>query len=207
MAKFEFTKDWFSDKSKPVWDHLIPRINPAKILEIGSFEGASACYLIETLGKNQPIEVHCIDNWEGGEEHRANGIDMPAVEQRFHRNTKAAVAAARNPVNLVVHKGSSDRALARLLLDGKRSFFDFIFVDGSHLAPDVLYDCTVAFKLLKVGGVMVFDDYIWRERMNMANDILRCPKPAIDAFVNIHFNKLQFLTVPLYQLYVTKVAE
>jgi predicted O-methyltransferase YrrM len=200
MAKFDFTKDWFGDKSKPIWDHLIPKLNPAKILEIGSFEGAGACYLIETLAKS-------IDSWQGGDEHRESGIDMAAVEQRFRRNTKAAIEAARNPVNLVVHKESSDSALARLLLDGKRGYFDFIYVDGSHLAPDVLYDCVVAFKLLKLGGVMAFDDYVWRERMSMANDIMRCPKPAVDAFVNIHFNKLQFLTVPLYQLYVTKVAE
>jgi hypothetical protein len=38
-------------------------------------------------------------------------------------------------------------------------------------------------------------------------DILRCPKPAIDAFVNIYYQKLRVLKMPLYQLYLQKLAD
>lgn len=37
--------------------------------------------------------------------------------------------------------------------------FDFIYVDGSHRSPDVIYDAILSFGLLKKGGIMIFDDY------------------------------------------------
>ena len=38
---------------------------------------------------------------------------------------------------------------------------DFIYVDGSHQAHDVLCDAILSFKLLRVGGIVCFDDYLW----------------------------------------------
>jgi len=38
-------------------------------------------------------------------------------------------------------------------------------------------------------------------------DPLRCPKPAIDAFINLNFRKLQVMFAPNYQLYIQKVAD
>jgi hypothetical protein len=34
-------------------------------VEIGSYEGASACYLIEKLATSKEIELHYADTWEG----------------------------------------------------------------------------------------------------------------------------------------------
>lgn len=39
--------------------------------------------------------------------------------------------------------------------------FDFYYVDGSHVAPDVMADAVLGWRLLKPGGIMVFDDYEW----------------------------------------------
>ena len=63
MENFEFTNNWFKDAAKFQWDRLIPNLKPSKILEIGSYEGASACYLIQKLGREKSIEIHCIDSW------------------------------------------------------------------------------------------------------------------------------------------------
>ena len=46
-SEFQFTNSWFDSVARNVWDQLIPKINPSKILEIGSYEGASTCYLIQ----------------------------------------------------------------------------------------------------------------------------------------------------------------
>ena len=105
-----------------------------------------------------------------------------------------------------MHKCFSEDALAKLLVEGKKNYFDFIYIDGSHQAPDVLADAVLGFKLLRVGGLIVFDDYLWSETMPYGKDPLRCPKPAIDAFVNLNFRKLQIITAPLYQLYVQKLS-
>ncbi len=198
------TNAWFENTARPVWDNLIPRINPQRVLEVGSFEGASTMYLIQTLARLHPLEIHCVDTWDGGVEHA--DIDMRSVEARFAHNVRWAMASAPNPVNLQLHKGFSDIGLARLLASGGAEYFDFVYIDGSHQAPDVLCDAVLGFKLLKPGGVMAFDDYLWSEALPGGKDPLRCPKPAIDAFVNLNFRKLNVLSAPLYQLYIQKIA-
>jgi hypothetical protein len=54
---------------------------------------------------------------------------------------------------------------------------------------------------------MVFDDYLWAEGLRGDKDPLRCPKPAIDAFINIYLRKLQILPKPLYRRLRLAVAE
>jgi predicted O-methyltransferase YrrM len=207
---YDFTNNWFESAAKGVWDSLIPQINPSRILEIGSYEGASACYLIEKLAISKHIEIHCVDTWEGGIEHKEGGLaeaDMPAIEKRFLHNIKVAVGKVNNPVQLVVHKGYSAEELSRLIAEGKQGYFDFIYVDGSHQAPDVLCDALLGFKLLKNNGVMAFDDYLWQEILPYGTDPIRCPKPAIDAFTNIYCRKLRVISAPIYQLYVQKICD
>jgi predicted O-methyltransferase YrrM len=205
---YNFTTDWFQNTAKPVWDQLIPQIRPTRILEIGSFEGASACYLIDALAGDHPIELHCIDSWGGGIEHVEMGVNMSAVEARFDANIASAMKGSTHAVNFHKHKAYSDVALAKLLADpARRLAFDFVYIDGSHQAPDVLSDAVLAFRLLRVGGVMAFDDYLWSENLPYGKDPIRSPKIAIDAFTNIYCRKLNVLSAPLYQLYVQKTAD
>ena len=205
-ADYVFTTTWFWDSAKNVWDSLIPQIRPRKVLEFGSFEGASACYLIRACAKDAPFEIHCVDTWEGGIEHKTNGVPMQAVESRFHHNTKLACASVAHPVKLMVHKGFSHLCLAQLLAETRGNYFDLVYIDGSHQAPDVLADAVLGFQLLAVGGWMIFDDYLWAEDLPYGRDPVRCPKPAIDAFLNINFRRAQVLSAPLHQLYVRKLC-
>ena len=201
--QYRFTNDWFG-VARPIWSNLIPQINPTKILEIGSYEGASTCFLIDTLGKTKPIELHCVDTWEGGVEHK--GTDMESVEDRFKHNTNTAIESVAHKVELVIHKGFSDYELSKLIASDKSQYFDFIYVDGSHQAPDVMCDAILSFKLLRVGGVIAFDDYLWAENLPYGIDPVRCPKPAIDAFTNIFCRKIRIIQAPLYQLYIQKTV-
>lgn len=205
VTDFVFTNRWFETTAKGVWDALIPQIRPKTILEIGSYEGNSACYLIENCAQATPIELHCVDTWQGGVEHA--GLDMQSVEARFRHNTALAISRASHPVSLHVHKEYSHLCLAKLVAEGRLGHFDLIYVDGSHQAPDVLSDAVLAFHLLKVGGYLIFDDYLWAENLPYGKDPLRCPKPAIDAFVNIYFRKIRLVSAPLSQLYAQKTSD
>ena len=205
-AEIAFTNDWFDVTAKPVWDGLIPQINPSKILEIGSFEGASACYLIAACAAKAPIELHCIDTWEGGDEHKQAGTDMSSVEQRFLNNTRIARSRVLQPVELVTHKGRSDEHLARLIAGGFRQRFDLVYIDGSHYAHDVLSDAVLSFPLLKVGGHMIFDDYLWRGRFSR-DDAMYGPKLGVDAFLNVYFHQMQLIWSPNSQVCARKVAD
>lgn len=205
---YEFSVDWFAG-ARAVWDHLLPQLQPKKILEIGSFEGRSACYLIEHFARNTNIELHCVDTWGGGIEHQSDGcavVNMSEIEPRFYRNIGIAIDSVAGEVDIHVHKTTSDLALARLLSEGKLDYFDFIYIDGSHQAPDVLIDALLSFKLLRVGGLLAFDDYLWNEPLPYGVDPVRSPKIAIDSFTNIYCRKINIIPAHLGQLYVQKIT-
>lgn len=203
-SEYEFTNDWFGGNI-PIWDALLPRYNPKRFLEIGSYEGRATCYLIEKFTTDTPIEIHCVDSWEGGIEHDKS--TMSDVEKRFDKNTGIALKKAAHPATINKHKKYSNVALAELIVAEKAAAFDVIYIDGSHQAPDVLVDCVMAFQLLRKGGLMIFDDYLWTMESVGKQDPLNMPKPAIDAFLNIFQRKMLIVRgAPVYQLYAVKVA-
>lgn len=203
---YQFTNNWFSPH-KEVWNELLDKLNPSKILEVGSFEGASSCFIIEKLACEKEIELHCVDSWKGGIEHQTGGdaeADMSAVEARFKHNIELAKKSATHSVNLQVHRENSDVALSSLIASGHANTFDFVYIDGSHQAPDVLCDAVLSFRLVRNGGLMIFDDYFWQEHLIGGVDLLRCPKPAIDSFTNLYCRNLTVLGASSHQFFVKK---
>jgi predicted O-methyltransferase YrrM len=162
-------------------------------LEIGSFEGRSSVWIAENMMQDGDY-LRCIDTWEGGEEHGEE--DMSEVEERFRANL--IVATEKFPERHIYQsKGTSVARLAQL--QGK-TMFDFIYIDGSHIAKDVLTDACMAWPLLKPKGLMVFDDYTWSPN---ARDILHRPKIAVDAFVNVFAEEVEIIHLG-YQLIIRK---
>jgi hypothetical protein len=202
-----FSADWFERVAKPVWSQFIPDLPASRVLEVGSYEGASACYLIAQLGAKAPLEIHCVDPWEGTANFAGADVDMSEVEARFRRNTGLLVERSRHPVTLEIHKGFSRMVLAGLLTQKGQGYFDLVYIDGSHEAPDVLADAVLGFALLRRHGIMVFDDYLWRGGDDNFNNPALCPKLAIDAFVNCNFSKVRMIRAPLYQIYLQKIAD
>jgi predicted O-methyltransferase YrrM len=200
---YEFSQDWFTNHI-PVWDKLLAQLAPEKVLEIGSYEGRSACYLIERIAASRDLELHCVDSWGGGFEHEKSVMQF--VEQRFDKNVALAQGAAAKKVSLHKHKTTSVAALSELIFFGQGGKFDLVYVDGSHQAPDVLADCVLAFRLLRSGGLMILDDYLWSTSAPQIVDPLLTPKPAIDAFLNLYQRQMRLLgDLPLNQLYAAKL--
>lgn len=196
MTDYNFTRDWFS-WAPDVWAQLLPLLPGRKdFLEIGSFEGRSAVWVAENFAEDG-ARIVCVDTWEGGEEH--TGEDMPGAEGRFHYNV--ATLHAKFPDRRIEKiKNSSYKALAALALT--RDKFDFIYIDGSHAAKDVLTDACMAWPLLKPGGVMVFDDYLWGGDGGFES-LLRRPKLAVDAFVNLFADEVVYAAIG-YQMAIQK---
>lgn len=197
--QYIFTKDWFDKNSRQNWDRIVPIINPKKILEIGSYEGAAACYLIEKLGKNNFLEVHCIDTWE-----ESDGLakeEALIVEKRFDYNMQLAVNRSQNKTKHFKYKSQSHLVLSKMIADGVGDF-DLIYVDASHYAVDVLTDAVLSFKLLKAGGILIFDDYLWAGDEN----IVYYPKIAIDSFTNVFSKHIKLIPAPLNQIYAVKIT-
>ena len=195
--QYQFTQDWFS-WVPDVWAQLLPMLPARKsFLEIGSYEGRSALWMAENMLEDGG-EIVAVDTWEGGEEHKAAGLLMHEVEARFDSNIAAFHASVGvcpdDPEQFIRHiwkvKQPATLFLASQLVDmdpGKGWQFDFIYIDGSHLAKDVLTDACMSWPLLKKGGLLVFDDYLWGN----PRDALHRPKVAVDAFTTIFGEELQ----------------
>lgn len=221
MTEYKFTQDWFS-WAPPVWSQLIEHLPERRsFLEIGAFEGRATTWIIDNM-MNPGDWIDVVDTWEGGEEH-SNG-EMGGAEERFDYNidlalggpdytarahhmriaSKAETEGERKRV--YKYRMTSTEMLARKLAFQMEvskpeyvSMYDFIYIDGSHVARDVLTDATMAWPLLNKGGFIVFDDYLWGD----ARDVLHRPKVAIDAFVNIFSEEVEMVHVG-YQLIIRK---
>ena len=204
--KYEFTNSWFESVARGSWDIVFDTLRPQRVLEVGSWEGASAVYAIEKIEKYGGGEICCIDTWSGGVEHDKS--EMNRVEERFTRNINFMMSSCPR-VGVRVEKSTSELVLSRLLAE-QVAPFDFIYIDGSHQASDVLLDACIAFRLLRFGGVICFDDYLWRyvdtTSTSQTPMVLMSPKIAIDAFSNINFDRLEFLPMlPNYQFFFRRL--
>lgn len=185
----EYQRDWFS-RHIPLWQAVLEpfRNKEATFLEIGVFEGRSTRWLMECVLVHPQSRLHYIDTFEGSPEHTTS--DVAGLEDRFLRNLAPFLD------KLVGHKGRSAERLRELAL-GK---FDFIHVDGSHTATDVLFDACLSWPLLKAGGLLCFDDYEWPAFA----DPRQCPKLGIDGFLTTMVGRFQ-LVHKGYQVWIRKV--
>ena len=198
-----FTQDWFS-RSIPSWslilNKLSERTSHLRILEVGVFEGRSTCWLLQNHCKTPESSIVAIDSFQGGIEHQ--GMELGTLRKRFEAN----IATVESPAQVEIREGFSLPQLAKLIAEGYQRF-DFISIDASHQAPDVLGDAVLGFELLKPGGVMAFDDYIWSPMRPGTENPLLLPKAAIDAFTTLFSQKIRIIpNLPLYQLYIQKNA-
>lgn len=202
---FIFSQDWFSHNI-PALDAVLQGVKPRKILEIGSFEGRSTCYFIEKCSEyHRELEIVCADTWQGGVEHgRLNMVD---AELAYQHNMQLQLSRYPN-VAMTKIKAASHQAMIDLLAQGYAGYFDFIYIDGSHEAPDVLFDALLAHRLARIGGVIAFDDYLWSPDQAPNHKHYLLVKPAVDHYVNTYQQKLHVVQMlPLYQLYVVKLAD
>lgn len=201
--EYEFSVDWFS----PHWHNWLiatRNLKVQKILEIGSFEGRSTCKMIEEFGSKSPLSIFCVDTWGGGLEH--SKFNMGCVESRFDHNISLAQRRANHPITIQKCKGMSADQLVHLLGSGHASSFDIIFIDGSHQALDVITDLVLAYRLCRVDGLIICDDYLWSMESHGAQDVLTMPKIAVDAFSTIFMRQVKQMTLSLYQVYFIKTG-
>jgi predicted O-methyltransferase YrrM len=161
-------------------------------LEIGCFEGRASCWLLKN-GLASDGKLTCIDTFKGSEEHEK--LDLSDLWLRFEENVSEA---KRSGQQLEAIQARSYEGLAKLIERGDE--FDFIYIDGSHTAPDVMTDACMAFGLLKKDGIMLFDDYLWKDMPGL----LHRPKMAVDLFVTLFSEQCELLVIG-YQLGVRKI--
>lgn len=177
---YTFQTDWFSSTISN-WAKSLSEFKSKpnlSFLEIGSFEGRSAVWLLENILTDDSSRLTCIDTWKGSIEHQGSKLDLGTIEAHFDHN----IELAGKTHQIIKIKDYSSRALRKLSYDS----YDFIYIDGSHKASDVLEDAVLCWRLLKVGGIMIFDDYIWEPQYAK----IESPTIAIDSFLSCYDDQL-----------------
>lgn len=191
-TKYIFTVDWFSYNIQ-IWEHYLKEFKNKpnlRFLEIGSFQGRSTVWLLENILIDETSKITCIDTFEGSVKHK--------IKLQYHINNlydifSYNISKFKNKVNII--KDKSQDALKKI-----NEQYDFIYIDGDHKASSVLQDAVLSFPLLKKGGIMIFDDYLWFEMKIYIDN----PKPAIDAFLDIYADKINIL-YKNYQVIIEKL--
>ena len=70
-------------------------------------------------------------------------------------------------------------------------YFDLIYVDGNHSSDQVKNDLINSWNVLKNGGFLVLDDYMWW----YYNDYKKNPSTPINNFIVENISNISRLTV------------
>lgn len=117
-------------------------------VEIGSYLGASSCFLAAAAADIRGTEVHCVDTWQN--EGMTEGFRDTWDE--FKKNT----SKYRNII--FPHRGLSAN-VARIF----EKKVDLLFIDGDHSYEACRQDVENWLPRLKSGGLLIMHDYGWAE--------------------------------------------
>jgi predicted O-methyltransferase YrrM len=195
-----FTVDWFDVAAKSNFERELARFKGQpnlKFLEVGSYEGRASCWMLENILTQDSSRLTCIDTFEGSMEHhignRPEELKLATLYDRFLDNIE------RWQDKVEVKVGYSQIILREMPVD---EVYDFIYIDGSHMAKDVLEDGILAWRMLKPGGLMIFDDYEWV----VSADKIDHPKMAVDIFVELYGREIVDKKFN-YQSIITKASK
>ena len=166
--KYKFTETWF-DIAIQNWERLFPEFLKThtidSVLEIGCYEGRATTYLLDNFLKKD-INYDIIDTFGGSLEESGmakTGKKLKKddfIYQNFKHNT-----SFHSEANFQIYRELSQLQLPKLLEENKT--YDFIYIDASHRADDTFVDAYFAHKLLNLGGMIIFDDFGWKDPENL----------------------------------------
>ena len=177
---YQFTQDWFTHNI-PIWKRHLQEftgIADFQVVEIGSFQGMSACWLLDNILTHPTAKITCIDLY---------------FQEHFKGNIVKTGAADR----VIELQGYSQDLLVNLT----SQYYDVAYIDGCHKPTSALQDAILSWRLVKVGGLMIFDDYEFTFPDSPEQDT----KIGIDVFLEMFGSQLEVVHKG-YQLIVKKIG-
>jgi len=177
ISNKNFSNKWFLNNFE-IFNYFLPENKNEKFnyLEIGCFEGLSSFYV---LSQFKFVNAYFLDIWdEPNKNSKSLTDDFNKVEKLFDKNL--------SKFNFTKIKDDSVISMRKLLR--KNMNFDFIYIDGSHNGEDILSDAIEAFKILKKGGLIFFDDFLQHELNRKIQSYV-----GIEKFLELYSNDLQIV--------------
>jgi hypothetical protein len=162
LKEYIFSNDSFT-YHLTVWKQALSEFkNKPNIhyLEVGPLEGRALLWMVENILTDPTSTATAIEAF---------------VTKTLLNNIKKS--KLENKIKII--DGYSQVELKKL----PHNYFDIIYIDGDHYSSAVLMDAMLSWPLLKVGGILIFDDYLWKIDKFPPNER---PQMAIDAFISSH---------------------
>ena len=181
--KYRLADNWFYNiKINDYKDY------PINYLEIGAFYGANILSVAKSYGLHNDSKLYCIDPWEDYEEYPEYKNQQSSIYNSFINNIENS--GVKNKI--IINRGYSNNEIPKF----QDNFFDIIYIDGNHEPEYVLEDAVLSFRKLKIGGIMIFDDYGWG-----GPDLTQ---KGIDGFLAGYHKRITYLGERDSQLFVRK---
>lgn len=129
---------------------------PVNYMEIGVFLGSTAEWMLDNVLINPRAKYYGIDPWEW----------FKPLHKRFptEHDWKIKMLDRIDLLKLKYgEKASFIKGFSQDVLMNpvwQKNSMDFIYIDGHHTTISVLRDFVLTWRLLKIGGIMAFDDYL-----------------------------------------------
>lgn len=194
-----FHVDWFSGHI-PVWKKMLKGFKNKPnllFLEIGTYEGHATLWLVQNILTHPSSKIVVVDTFKGSMEHSKGDVKNLLLD--FQENLAPYIFADPNKSKVIINQGLSGEIIRTF---GFKSKFDFIYVDGSQVAKEVLEDIILGWRLLKNQGIMILNDYGWR----IYNNPLLRPDLAINSFLSIFHKQYEILHIG-YQVVIQKKGD
>ena len=126
----------------------------AAIVEVGAWQGQStACLGVEIANSGKAIRCDVVDWFRGSpEEGESGAVGYADLRDRFDRHVAPVRAYLRD-----IHQERSTEAARRYA----QASLDFVWLDASHQAVDVLDDLEAWWPAIKPGGILAGHDADW----------------------------------------------
>lgn len=177
ISKKNFSNRWFLNNFE-IFNFFLPKDSDKKFnyLEIGCYEGLSSFYMVSEY-KN--INAYFIDLWDmPNENSKSLTNNFQVVEKKFDENL----------LNYRFTKIKGDSVISMRNIFRQKINFDFIYIDGSHNGEDILSDSIDAFKILKPGGLIFFDDFLQFEKDRQIQSY-----SGIEKFLELYKNYIEIV--------------
>ena len=185
----KFTVDWFSRNISNL-NHLIGHHKGKenlKYLEVGSYEGLSTVWFLENILTHSSSTIDCFDVFSG--ELPDNDFSpWPDLNLNYYQDFLDNVKTFGDKVR--VHKGYSYKELRKISDFGT---YDFIYLDGAHTSFELIHDAILVDPLLKIGGILLFDDYEGGDPNDQDSPFFL--RLALNSFMEIFKNQYDVLLI------------